>query len=710
MKKQIGLVVFVLIALLTSSSVFANSGMIVMAPTVELDESAQNAIVAWNGKEEIIILSKDVESSKSTLVLEVIPLPSNPEVDKGSMESFEKLVKIINEKTAHWEITEGGEEEAIMVGGVEVTLHKKIGAHDVTVVKVNDLDYFVSWVEKFTSSKGFENVEISKEFKATVKNYLDKNIKFFVFDVIETSKAKRNVEPLIYRFKTNYLYYPLEITATSDVGRSSSKINLFLITSEKIDRRLVAHTGLLPTLGFGYDFKLSEEEVKDVSPEIRDLFRSDPFLMDVSYMGPLNKLNRDLIVPKDYKQNLEGSMEWSQIFEFNASWLDEGVCAKQTKEGGYIVAGTARSNAFLMKADSNGEIEWNRTFGGPETDEAYAVQQTFDGGFIILGGTVSYGAGGIDAWLIKTDPEGNEEWNKTFGGRSADYGHSIQQTKDGGYVVAGTMTLQGNRCQLLKTDSKGNEEWNKTFGKSKDERIYAKSVQQTKDGGYIIVGTKYLVDEWDDDVWLIKTDSKGNEEWNKTFGKSKSEEGRSVQQTSDGGYIIVADTHGSWMEDVDMWLIKTDSKGREKWSKMFGSPDCLDRGYSVQQTKEGGYVIVGVTDSYSAGGWSDVWLIKTDSRGNEAWNTTYGGLEGDIGYSVQQTKDGGYIVAGRTNSFGAGENKVWLIKVKGGNTEPMESKKEEGKIFIPWYFILVLVGIVLIVGVWGIKRYLKKSQ
>jgi hypothetical protein len=260
---------------------------------------------------------------------------------------------------------------------------------------------------------------------------------------------------------------------------------------------------------------------------------------------------------------------------------------------------------LLIKTDTEGNEEWNKTFGGDDGDVGFSVQQTTDGGYIITGFTSSYGtAGGWDVWLIKTDTEGNEEWNETFGsGNDWDEGHSVQQTTDGGYVITGQTS---GDLWLLKTDSQGDEEWNQTFGGSSAD--YGESVQQTTDGGFIITGSTSSFGNGSYDVWLIKTDSQGNVVWNQTLGDASYQKGFSVQQTDDGGYIITG-YYGSY----DVWLIKTNSQGQEEWNKTFGGSG-QDVGYSVQQTTDGGYIITGYTYSYGNGG--DVWLIKTDSQGN----------------------------------------------------------------------------------------------
>jgi hypothetical protein len=309
---------------------------------------------------------------------------------------------------------------------------------------------------------------------------------------------------------------------------------------------------------------------------------------------------------------------------------------------------------LLIKIDTNGDVQWAKTYGGASDDEAYSVQQTSDGGYIVAGATTSFGAGGNDILLIKTDAFGNVQWAKAYGGINADFAYSVQQTSDGGYIVAGeTYSFgTGGDILLIKTDANGNLEWAKTYGGTGTER--ASSVQQTSDGGYILAGTTNSFGAGSNDFFLIKTNAFGNVQWAKTYGEAGGDGAYSVQQTSDGGYIVAGytDSFGAGINDI--LLIKINASGNLQWAKTYGGTNW-DEALSVQQTSDGGYIVAGNTRSFGAG-LDDIFLIKTDVNGNIQWAKTYGGAIYDRAYSVQQTSDGGYIVAGETYP------RVFLIK------------------------------------------------
>ena len=360
---------------------------------------------------------------------------------------------------------------------------------------------------------------------------------------------------------------------------------------------------------------------------------------------------------------VEPSLEWSKTF--GGEGIDVGRSVQQTADGGYIIVGDTRSygaggaDIWLIKTDSNGNRVWEQTFGGTKTDSGYVVQQTADGGYIIAGSTESYGLGFSDVWLVKTDSNGNKLWDKTFGGGFYEWGWSVQQTADGGYIITGSVIPTDVNIWLIKTDSNGTQSWYRTFsGKSYEKAV--SSVRQTADGGYIIVSDTRSY-KTGVDVWLIKTDSDGDKMWEQTFGGTDMDIGSSVQQTSDGGYIITGKTKSYGAGDADVWLIKTDAGGYKVWDQTFGGTE-MDAGFSVQQTSDGGYIITGETKSYGAGD-TDVWLIKTDAGGYKVWDQTFGSTEMDAGFSVQQTSDGGYIITGETKSYGAGDADVWLLKL-----------------------------------------------
>jgi len=366
---------------------------------------------------------------------------------------------------------------------------------------------------------------------------------------------------------------------------------------------------------------------------------------------------------------------WTRTFGGDGS--DYAFSVQQTADGGYIIAGYTESfgvdslELYLIKTDATGNPFWARTYGGIGRDYCYWVQQTSDSGYIIAGTTTSSGAGARDLWLLKVSPSGDTVWTKTYGGTNHEEGMCVQQTFDNGYIIAGLTNSFGAGAYdvwLIKTDSLGNGIWTRTYGGTSYD--VSRQVQQTSDGGYIIVGFTESFGAGNGDIYLIKTNANGDSLWIKTYGGVNRDFGFSVQQTIDNGYIIAGYTYSFGAGSSDVYLIKTDVNGQVIWTRTYGGA-LKESGRLVQQTSDGGYIIVGYTESFGMGG-SDVWLLKIDENGDSIWTRVYGGSEGDAGYGLDQTTDNGYIITGATHSFGAGGADVWILK-----TEPDISIDEE---------------------------------
>ena len=392
-----------------------------------------------------------------------------------------------------------------------------------------------------------------------------------------------------------------------------------------------------------------------------------------------------------------------------------------TNDGGYIFAGNSQSDDgdvsnhhgtnsvpdfWVVKLDSTGTIEWEKSLGGTGDDDAEGVIQTSDGGYIVIGrnssndGDVMNHYGGVDtsdAWIVKLDASGNIEWEKSFGGSDHDIGTQIMETSYGYLFLGDTRSSDGDVSTnlgaidiwLVKIDTAGNVLWEKTYGGTGGER--PSTVHMTTDGGYIVSG---FTTSSDGDVqsnqfpgflpiaWFLKVDSAGNIEWERTIGGSLFDTGSDAWQTSDGGYVLLSSstssdgdatcTHGSG----DIHVMKVDASGNMEWSQCYGGTGN-DAARSIRQMPDLGYIISGATgstdgDVSSLIGAVDCWLIKTDSIGNIEWEKTYGGsLQEDL-TGVVTTPDGGYVIAGESlsNDFdvsghhgATSEFDIWIAKL-----------------------------------------------
>jgi hypothetical protein len=292
----------------------------------------------------------------------------------------------------------------------------------------------------------------------------------------------------------------------------------------------------------------------------------------------------------------------------------------------------------------------------------------------VVTGATAYGAGGSDVHLLKTDAVGDTCWTKTFGGTCYDEGWSVRRTSDGGYIITGATTRsdteQPNVC-LIRTDANGDTLWTRSLGGAGED--CGSSVEQTKDGGFIIVANTLTGTPSRWDIYLVRTTADGDTLWSKTFGDTCYQFGFAVTQTPDGGYAVAGGTFSDEGRYCDVYLIRLDSCGDTLWTKTFGGTE-FDIGYSMALTADGGFILAGYTRSFGTDH-AAVYLIKTDANGDALWTRTFGGVTEDQARSVQPTVDAGYVIAGTTDCFGAGGSDVWLIKTDSlGNVAVAEPK------------------------------------
>lgn len=360
---------------------------------------------------------------------------------------------------------------------------------------------------------------------------------------------------------------------------------------------------------------------------------------------------------------------------FGGSDNDFGNAVQQTSDGGFIIAGQfGRAGGFtsgdlwLIRTNAAGDTLWTKIYGGPGIDQGNSVQQTSDDGYVVAGYTTSIDGADRDAWLIRTDADGDTLWTRTLGGSSTDQANGVQQTSDGGFIVAGTTRSFGAGATdvwLIRTDANGDTLWTKTYGVSSSEA--GNSVQLTSDGGFVITGSLFSIATGASDLWLLRTDAAGDTLWTKAFNGPyypySLDAGSAVQQTSDGGFIVVGETNGlPDTRNTDAWLIRTDAAGDTVWTRTFGlSGPSTDRGHDVQQTSDGGFVLVGF--SFDGGSDIDALIVRTDAAGDSLWSITIGDAGNDQFTAVRETSDGGLIITGFTSSYGAGGNDAWLIRL-----------------------------------------------
>lgn len=378
----------------------------------------------------------------------------------------------------------------------------------------------------------------------------------------------------------------------------------------------------------------------------------------------------ELIAVGEGTQN-ESMVQWHRTYGGTSG--DEAPDLVSTTDGGFALAGSTGSlgaygsEMWLVKTDANGVEEWSRTYGGFDSDWASALVQTDDGGFALAGLTRSFGVGGGDVWLVKTDSDGVLQWDQTYGRWGAEGASSLIQTLDGGFAIAGYTTSYGAGdfdMFLVKTDKDGNEEWIQTFGGKQYNNInsndWAKAIIQTNDGSFAIAGYNVSFDRGSD-MWLVKTDENGVAQWNKSYGGDGADEAHALIQTREGGFALTGISGSFGVGGGDMWLVRTDANGIMQCSQTYGGTGS-DWATSIVQDDDDGFALAGLTASFGVGS-GDLWLLKTDRNCMEQFSQAFGGLAPDWASALVQAPDNGYVLAGLTSSFGDTNRDMWLVKI-----------------------------------------------
>jgi hypothetical protein len=355
-------------------------------------------------------------------------------------------------------------------------------------------------------------------------------------------------------------------------------------------------------------------------------------------------------------------IRWTRVY--GGSERDEGRFIRSTSDGGFIIGGQTRSyglgstSIYLIKTDENGDTLWTRVFGGSIVDYCHEVYETFDGGYIVSTSTTSFGPGGFDLYLIKTDDQGDTIWTSIFGGVDHDKGLSVCQTFDGGYIIAGYTHSYGagqSDVYVVRTDSNGDSLWTRTFGGAGYERGY--SVAQTPDSGYIVAGWTESFGAGGSDVYVIRLSENGDSLWTRTYGGSGSDYCYSAILTDDG-FVLGGKTNSFGSVSDDIYIIRADVDGDTIWTRAIGGATS-DFARSVVMTVSGKYVLLGQTGSYP----EDFYMVAVDSEGDSIWASIFGGDQFDDGYCVDETPDSGFIITGYTSSFGTGGD-VWVVRTE----------------------------------------------
>ncbi len=416
------------------------------------------------------------------------------------------------------------------------------------------------------------------------------------------------------------------------------------------------------------------------------------------------------ILPPSVEEKTKAISSWTAIptISLEDKPFSSAFDLVETEDGGFALLGRTNtfgndSTAWLLKTDSNGTLEWNRTYFESEIDVGRcALIQTTDGGYAFVGYTTSsWMYSGWDISLVKTDTTGMVLWNQTLNDLGAEYATDLIQTPNNEFIVAGTSSPYCWCCYngpcyswLVKTNAEGLHQWNNTYGTG-----VANALVQTMDEGFAFTATSTSsLPSTGRGIPLVKTNNQGSLLWNYTYGRPINSEDSCLIQTTQGDFVLIGTNPTSLFYDNDLWLVKVSSDGQVQWDQTF-QDSCWVWLSGLLQSSDRGYAFIGsiIPDDWDyrhfgrfKSGNFDIQLVKTDVNGKIQWQQTYGGNHREEVFTLIHTNDGGFAFAGATNSFGISELcgdfydpqgihgpygfALWLVKVDaGGNIEWMQT-------------------------------------
>ncbi len=383
-----------------------------------------------------------------------------------------------------------------------------------------------------------------------------------------------------------------------------------------------------------------------------------------------------------------GDTEGTFYKSYGGVSYDDAKAIATTQDGGYVITGmvSGRGNGStdinLTKIDSQGKLVWTKNFGGQEADEGRDIIKTSGNNYLLVGSTESFreSPNAKHIWVVKIDTQGNKIWTQTYGKpANISEAHAVTEANDGGFVIVGsTISLEGGNfthITAIKIDGNGSKIWEKIY--TSEFNQIAHDIISTKNG-FTIIGNGEAPANGKWDMWLLHIDKQGERIWDKTFGGKDSDVGNALLYTQDGGYIITGYTYSFAVASHDVWIVKTDSAGKKEWEKVYGG-DSVDEGLSIIQTKDKGYLIAGYTEVWEANKFGEntssdglnAYLVKLSQTGEQEWLRSIGGKGEQRLYDVAQSSDGGYVAVGFTGTESKNMD-ILVIKVneKGLVTEP----------------------------------------